>query len=65
MRNFPKQSPGIARYSVQVPEFITKEEIGLGDAFKSATSAIGLKPCSGCEQRAIFLNQMLVFSGRK
>ncbi len=64
MSHLPKQSTGIARYSVCVPEFITKKQIGLGDVIKQATSAIGFQPCAGCEHRAAALNRMLVFSGR-
>ena len=64
MSHLPKQSTGIARYSVHVPEFITKKEIGLGDVIKQATSSFGFQPCGGCERRAAALNRMLVFSGK-
>lgn len=33
--------------------------IGLGDAVKHATAAIGIKPCGGCDQRAATLNAKL------
>ncbi len=65
MSHLPKQSAGISRYSVHVPEFITKEQMGLGDVIKRATSAVGFQPCDGCERRAAALNRMLVFSGRR
>lgn len=37
--------------------------IGLGDLIKRLTTALGIKPCSGCEQRAEKLNQMVVLGG--
>jgi hypothetical protein len=52
-------------YRVRLPGFITEEEVGLGDVIKRATSAAGLKPCSGCERRAAVLNRWLVFSGQR
>jgi len=39
--------------------------LGLGDAIKRATSAVGIKPCKPCQKRAELLNQRLVFEGRK
>ena len=65
MSHLPKQSEGIARYSVRVPGFVTNEDIGLGDVIKRATSAVGFQPCGGCERRAVALNQWLVFSGQR
>lgn len=35
------------------------ESIGLGDAVKDLTNFAGIPPCSGCEQRAAFLNRFL------
>jgi hypothetical protein len=52
-------------YRVRLPGFITDEEIGLGDVIKRATSSIGIRPCTGCEQRAARLNRWLVFTGRR
>ena len=51
-------------YRVRLPEFILKQEIGLGDVVKRATSIIGIRPCGGCEGRAAALNRRFVFSGR-
>lgn len=65
MSYLPKQSTGIARYSIHIPEFITKKEIGLGDIIKQATSAVGFQSCGGCERRVVKLNQMFVFSGKR
>jgi hypothetical protein len=41
------------------------EDIGLGEAIKRATSAVGIRPCGGCERRAAALNRWLVFLGRR
>ncbi len=50
-------------HRVRLPGFLVEEEIGLGDVIKRATSAVGIRPCSGCERRAAALNRWLVFSG--
>jgi hypothetical protein len=47
---------------VRLPGFLVEDEIGLGDAIKRATYAMGLKPCGGCEKRATALNRWMVFS---
>lgn len=52
-------------YRVRLPRFISDEEIGLGDVIKRATSAVGIRPCGGCEHRAATLNRWMVFSGRR
>jgi hypothetical protein len=44
-------------HRVRLPGFVSDQEIGLGDVIKQATSAIGIRPCGGCEQRAAWLNQ--------
>ncbi len=48
---------------VRLPGFIVDKEIGLGDVVKRATSAIGIRPCAGCEGRAAALNRWVVFTG--
>lgn len=50
-------------YRVRLPEFITDEDIGLGDVVKRVTYAMGIKPCAGCERRADMLNRWMVFTG--
>lgn len=50
-------------YRVRLPGFAREKEIGLGDMVKRATSAVGVKPCGGCEQRAAVLNRWAVISG--
>jgi hypothetical protein len=52
-------------YRVRLPGFITDKDIGLGDVIKRATSAVGIKPCGSCEQRAAVLNRWFTFSGRQ
>ena len=50
-------------HRVSLPRFLVKYEIGLGDVIKRLTSALGIKPCVGCERRAAVLNRWVVFSG--
>jgi hypothetical protein len=52
-------------YRVQLPGFVSDEDIGLGDVLKRATSAVGIRPCGGCEQRAAALNRWVVFAAGK
>jgi hypothetical protein len=52
-------------HRVRLPGFVSDEDVGLGDAIKRATYALGIRPCSGCERRAAALNRLLVFSGRR
>ena len=49
-------------HRVRLPGFLLEEEIGLGDAVKRITYAMGIKPCGGCEKRAQTLNHWMVFS---
>jgi hypothetical protein len=51
-------------YRIYLPGFVSDEDVGLGDAIKRVTSAVGIKPCGNCEQRAATLNRWLTFSGR-
>jgi hypothetical protein len=57
-----KQSSEPETHRVRLPGFITEKEIGLGDVIKRATSAVGIRPCAGCERRAAALNRWLVFT---
>lgn len=61
----PTKTAAPQQYRLHLPGFIRDEEIGLGDVVKRATSAIGIRPCSGCERRAVALNRWLAFTGRK
>jgi hypothetical protein len=47
---------------VRLPSFPIEDEIGLGDAIKRATYAMGVKSCGGRENRAAALNRWMVFS---
>ena len=49
-------------HRVRLPGFLIEEEIGLGDAIKNITYAVGIKPCGGCEKRAAMLNRWVRFS---
>ena len=49
-------------HRVRLPGFITGNETGLGDVIKRATSAVGIRPCAGCERRASALNRWMVFT---
>ena len=51
-------------HRIRLPGFVTDEDIGLGDAIKRVTYALGIRPCGGCERRAAALNRWFVFTGR-
>jgi hypothetical protein len=59
-RTQTKRSP----HRVRLPGFVSDDALGLGDALKRVTYAIGIKPCGGCERRAAALNRWVVFTGR-
>jgi hypothetical protein len=50
---------------IKMPGFLFDEDVGLGDAVKRATYALGITPCQACEGRANALNRLVVFSGKK
>lgn len=64
----PEAPPGSstqARHVVRLPGFLPEDqEVGLGDVVKRATSLAGIKPCSGCAQRAGTMNRWLTFTSR-
>jgi hypothetical protein len=49
-------------HRVRLPGFLIGEEIGLGDAIKRVTYAMGIKPCGGCEKRSAALNRWMHFT---
>jgi hypothetical protein len=49
-------------HRVRLPGFLIEEEIGLGDAIKRVTYAMGIAPCQGCEKRAAALNRWMHFT---
>lgn len=59
-----RQSEALERgpHRIRLPGFVVDEEVGLGDAIKRVTYAMGIKPCGGCEKRAATLNRWMVFS---
>jgi hypothetical protein len=52
-------------HRIRLPGFIKDEDIGLGDALKRVTYAVGIKPCGGCEGRAAVLNRWMLFSSKR
>ena len=58
----PTNQVGSQPHQVRLPGFLIDEDIGLGDALKRVTYAMGIKPCGGCEKRAAALNQWMRFS---
>lgn len=44
---------------VKVPTRFLQREIGLGDLVKAGTSAVGIAPCSSCQERAERLNRLV------
>lgn len=50
-------------YEMRLPGFVGDEGIGLGDAIKHMTHALGIRACGGCERRAAALNRWLAFTG--
>jgi hypothetical protein len=59
-----KDEGGHGPYRIRLPGFVAGKEVGLGDVIKRATSAVGIRPCVGCERRAAALNRWFVFTGR-
>ena len=51
-------------YRARLPGFVSDKDIGLGDAIKHVTYALGIRPCDGCKRRAAALNSWVVFAGR-
>lgn len=58
-----EQGGGRGPYRVRLPGFLVDDDLGLGAAVKRATSAFGIRPCGGCEQRAAALDRWVVFTG--
>lgn len=54
----------VPRPKVVVPLPI-KGQLGAGDLVKKVTTALGIRSCSGCEQRRRRLNRALVFGRRR
>jgi hypothetical protein len=50
-------------FQIRLPGFVTDEAVGLGDAVKRVSYALGMAPCGGCERRAAVLNRWVGFTG--
>jgi hypothetical protein len=57
-----EESQGQKPHRVRLPGFLIEEEMGLGDAIKRVTYAMGIKPCGGCDKRAALLNRWVHFT---
>lgn len=52
-------------YRVRLPGFVTDHDVGLGQAVKRVTSALGIRHCAGCQRRAATMDRWVTFSGRR
>jgi hypothetical protein len=57
-----KPTPEAHPHRVRLPGFLIEGEMGLGDAVKKTTYAMGIKPCTSCEKRAAALNRWMTFT---
>jgi hypothetical protein len=64
LQSIETQDVQIRGRSMRLPGFLVKEEIGLGDVIKRATSAVGIAPCGACEKRADMLNRWIHLARR-
>jgi hypothetical protein len=53
-----------SKHTLRLPRFIVREPIGVGNAIKRVTSAVGVKPCGACEERATHLNQWMTLGAK-
>ena len=53
--------PARMPHRIRLPGFVS-DDLGLGDVVKRGTTALGIKPCGGCERRAAALNRWLVLT---
>jgi hypothetical protein len=56
---------GIPRHRMRLPGFILDEPTGAGRIVTRLTSAVGIRPCEPCNQRAARLDQWLRFEPRR
>jgi hypothetical protein len=47
---------------MRLPGLVSDQDIGLGDVITKSTTALGIRPCGGCAQRAEALNRWMVFA---
>jgi hypothetical protein len=55
----------VTRHRVRLPNFILDEPTGAGQVVSRLTSAVGIRPCEPCRQRAARLDQWLRFEPRR
>jgi hypothetical protein len=62
MKQVKGKEATIRPLEVRLPGFlIDKEQLGLGDAIKRVTYAMGMPTCGGCNRRAAILNRLVTF----
>lgn len=61
----PSDAAEKPRHRVRLPRFIVQEPIGLGDVVKRGTTALGVHPCRGCQERAERINRWVGFEPRR
>lgn len=59
-----ERDPARRPYRVRLPGLVSDDDIGLGDVITKSTSALGIRPCGGCAQRAAALNRWVMFGRR-
>jgi len=64
MSNDKPTPPAPAAPRLRLPGFVRDEQIGLGDLVTRAASAVGVRPCGGCTERAVALNRWVAFGRR-
>lgn len=47
---------------MRIPVPLLGKPVGAGDAAKALTSALGIKPCGGCKERAEKMNKRVMFA---
>lgn len=53
--------PAGPRHRVRLPRFVLSEPVGLGELAKRGTTAVGLRPCDRCRQRAARMDRWVGF----
>jgi hypothetical protein len=53
------------KHRARLPRFVSSEPVGLGDVVKKVTTAVGIRPCGACEERAARMNQWLRLEPRR
>lgn len=54
-----------ARFYIPVPGMRPGQSVGLGSVLERITSAVGIRPCGGCKERAAAIDRVIGFSRRK